>query len=114
MAIGLVLAQLISRLTEYYTGTHYRPVKDIAESAETGPATVVLAGTASGMESSVYAVIAIAIAIGVALSIGGGNLQFSFYLVALTRHGHAGHHRRHRLARTRSARSATTPPASPR
>ncbi|MGD9998624.1 MAG: sodium-translocating pyrophosphatase [Ilumatobacteraceae bacterium] len=84
VAIGLVLAQLISRLTEYYTGTHYRPVKEIAESAETGPATVVLSGTASGLESSVYAVIAIAIAIGVALSIGGGNLQFSFYLVALT------------------------------
>ncbi len=84
VAIGLVLAQLISRLTEYYTGTHYRPVKDIAESAETGPATVVLAGTASGLESSVYAVIAIAIALGVALSMGGGNLQFSFYLVALT------------------------------
>jgi K(+)-stimulated pyrophosphate-energized sodium pump len=82
--IGLVLAQLISRLTEYYTGTHYRPVKDIAASAETGPATVVLAGTASGLESSVYAVLAIAIAIAVALSIGGGNLQFSFYLVALT------------------------------
>ena len=84
VAIGLVLAQLISRLTEYYTGTEYRPVKDIAESAETGPATVVLSGTASGMESSVYAVIAIAIAIGVALAIGDGNLQFSFYLVALT------------------------------
>ncbi len=84
VAIGLVLAQGISRLTEYYTGTHYKPVKDIAASSETGPATVVLAGTASGLESSVYAVLAIAIAIGVALSIGGGNLQFSFYLVALT------------------------------
>ena len=35
------------------------------------------------MESSVYAVLAIAIAIGVALALGGGNLQFSFYLVAL-------------------------------
>ena len=84
MAIGLVLAQGISRLTEYYTGTHYAPVKEIAESAETGPATVVLAGTSSGMESSVYAVIAIAIAIGVALALGDGNLQFSLYLVALT------------------------------
>jgi K(+)-stimulated pyrophosphate-energized sodium pump len=84
VAIGLVLAQLISRLTEYYTATHYRPVKEIAESAETGPATAILSGTASGMESSVYAVVAIAIAIGVALAIGGGNLQFSFYLVALT------------------------------
>ena len=84
VAIGLVLAQLVSRLTEYYTATHFRPVKEIAESAETGPATVVLSGTAAGLESSVYAVIAIAIAIGVALALGGGNLVFSLYLVALT------------------------------
>jgi K(+)-stimulated pyrophosphate-energized sodium pump len=84
IAIGLILAQLVSRLTEYYTSTHYRPVKEIAESSETGPATAVLSGTAYGLESSVYAVIAIAIAIGVALALGGGNLTFSLYLVALT------------------------------
>ena len=83
VAVGLVLAQLVSRLTEYYTGTHFKPVKEIAQSAETGPATVVLSGTAYGLESSVYAVIAIAIAIGVALGLGGGNLTFSLYLVAL-------------------------------
>ncbi len=83
VAIGLVLAQLVSRLTEYYTATHFNPVKEIAESAETGPATAILSGTAYGMESSVYAVVAIAIAIGAALALGGGNLQFSFYLVAL-------------------------------
>ncbi|MFM8947181.1 MAG: sodium-translocating pyrophosphatase, partial [Actinomycetota bacterium] len=83
VAIGLILAQLVSRLTEYYTATHFRPVKEIAESAETGPATVVLSGTAAGLESSVYAVVAIAIAIGVALALGGGNLVFSLYLVAL-------------------------------
>ena len=84
IAIGLILAQLVSRLTEYYTSTHYRPVKEIAESSETGPATAVLSGTAYGLESSVYAVIAIAIAIGAALGLGGGNLTFSLYLVALT------------------------------
>jgi K(+)-stimulated pyrophosphate-energized sodium pump len=83
VAIGLVLAQGVSRLTEFYTATHHAPVKEIAESAETGPATVVLSGTSAGLESSVYAVIAIAIAIGVALALGGGNLQFSLYLVAL-------------------------------
>ena len=83
VAIGLILAQLVSRLTEYYTGTEYGPVKEIAESAETGPATVVLSGTSSGLESSVYAVSAIAIAIGVSLALGGGNLMFSLYLVAL-------------------------------
>ena len=84
VAIGLILAQGISRLTEYYTGTHHSPVQEVAESAETGPATVVLSGTASGLESSVYAVIAIAIAIGTALALGDGNLQFSLYLVALS------------------------------
>ncbi|MFN0089242.1 MAG: sodium/proton-translocating pyrophosphatase, partial [Acidimicrobiales bacterium] len=84
VVVGLVLAQLVSRLTEYFTGTEYAPVKEIAESARTGPATVVLSGTSSGLESSVYAIIAIAVALGVALAMGGGNLQFSLYLVALT------------------------------
>ncbi|MGI9051901.1 MAG: sodium-translocating pyrophosphatase, partial [Ilumatobacteraceae bacterium] len=84
VAVGLILAQAVSRLTEYYTGTEYGPVQEIADSAETGPATVVLSGTSSGLESSVYAVIAIAIAIAVSLALGGGNLTFSLYLIALT------------------------------
>jgi K(+)-stimulated pyrophosphate-energized sodium pump len=84
VVIGLVLAQVLSRLTEYFTGTEYSPVKEIGESAETGPATVVLSGTASGLESSVYAIICIAIALGTTLWMGGGNIQFSLYLVALT------------------------------
>jgi K(+)-stimulated pyrophosphate-energized sodium pump len=81
---GLVLAQVVSRITEYFTGTEYGPVKEIAESARTGPATVVLSGTASGLESSVYAIIAIAIALGAAIAMGAGNIRFSLYLVALT------------------------------
>ena len=58
-------------------------MKEIAESTRTGPATAILSGTSAGLESSVYAIIAIAIAIGVSLALGGGNLQFSLYLVAL-------------------------------
>ena len=84
VVIGLVLAQAVSRLTEYFTGTEHRPVQEIAEATRTGPATTVLSGTALGLESSVYAIIAIAIAIAAALALGGGNLQFSFYMVALT------------------------------
>jgi K(+)-stimulated pyrophosphate-energized sodium pump len=84
VVVGLVLAQAVSRLTEYFTGTEYGPVKEIAQSTRTGPATAVLSGTASGLESSVYAIIAIAIALGISLALGGGNLQFSLYLVALT------------------------------
>ncbi|MFN0026070.1 MAG: sodium-translocating pyrophosphatase [Acidimicrobiales bacterium] len=84
VVIGLVLAQIVSRLTEYFTGTEYGPVREIAESTRTGPATVVLSGTSSGLESSVYAIIAIAAALAAALALGDGNMQFSLYLVALT------------------------------
>ena len=80
---GLILAQVASRLTEYFTSTESKPVQEIAESTRTGPATTVLSGISSGLESSVWAVLAIAGAIGVAVVLGGGNLQFSLYLVAL-------------------------------
>ena len=82
--VGLVLAQTLSRLTEYFTSTERTPVREISESARTGPATVVLSGISSGLESSVYAIIAIAAALGVAIAMGDGNIQFTFYLVALT------------------------------
>ncbi len=81
---GLVLAQGLSRLTEYFTSTETSPVRDIAEASRTGPATVVLSGISSGLESSVYAIIAICAAIGIAIAMGDGNIQFIFYLVALT------------------------------
>jgi K(+)-stimulated pyrophosphate-energized sodium pump len=82
--IGLILAQVASRITEYFTSTETKPVQEIADAAETGPATTVLAGTASGLESSVWAIIAIAVALGTAIGLGGGDTQFSLYLVALT------------------------------
>ncbi len=81
---GLVLAQIVSRLTEYFTSTETSPVREIAEAARTGPATTVLAGMASGLESTVWAAVAISGALAVAIAMGGGNLQFSLYLVALT------------------------------
>ncbi|MDP9388909.1 MAG: sodium-translocating pyrophosphatase [Actinomycetota bacterium] len=81
---GLVLAQVVSRLTEYFTSTETAPVREIAESARTGPATTVLSGISSGLESSVWAIVAIAGALGVAIALGQGNIQFSLYLVALT------------------------------
>jgi K(+)-stimulated pyrophosphate-energized sodium pump len=83
VCVGLALATVISKLTEYFTGTHYSPVQEIAESARTGPATTVLSGTAVGLESSVYAIISIAVALGVSIALGSGNLQFSLYLVSM-------------------------------
>lgn len=81
---GLVLAQVVSRLTEYYTSTEKSPVREIAASTRTGPATTVLSGISSGLESTVWAIVAIAAALGVAVALGDGNIQFSLYLVALT------------------------------
>jgi K(+)-stimulated pyrophosphate-energized sodium pump len=82
--VGLVLAQALSRLTEYFTSTETSPVREIAEATRTGPATVVLSGISSGLESSVYAIIGIAMALGVGIWLGNGNIQFTFYMVALT------------------------------
>ncbi|HMY88172.1 MAG TPA: sodium/proton-translocating pyrophosphatase, partial [Microthrixaceae bacterium] len=81
---GVVLGQAASRITQYYTSSQFKPVKDIAESGRTGPATVVLSGISSGMESAVWAVVAIAVAILVGLGLGGGSSLFAFYMVALT------------------------------
>src|SRR4051812_15335362 len=84
VVVGLVLAQGLSRLTEYFTSTETAPVREIAEASRTGPATVVLSGMSSGLESSVYAIIGIALALGVGIWLGNGNIQFTFYMVALT------------------------------
>jgi K(+)-stimulated pyrophosphate-energized sodium pump len=84
VVIGLVLAQALSHLTEYFTSTERSPVREIAESSRTGPATVVLSGTSSGLESSMWSIVAICIALGVAIGLGGDNIQFILYLVALT------------------------------
>jgi len=81
---GVALGFAASKITQYFTSTETKPVRDIAEASRTGPATVVLSGLSSGMESAVWALIAICGAIGVAIALGDGNTQFSLYLVALT------------------------------
>ncbi len=57
---GVVLAILIERVTEYFTGTHNAPVKDIVKSMRGGPATTILSGMVQGKESAVWSVVIIA------------------------------------------------------
>jgi K(+)-stimulated pyrophosphate-energized sodium pump len=80
---GVILSLVASQITEQFTSTERGPVREIAESARTGPATTVLSGISIGLESSVWAIIAIAIAIAVAVGLGQGNIELSLYLVAL-------------------------------
>ena len=52
MLIGLILASVIQVLTQYFTDTKYKPVQEIAESTVTGPATTILSGFSTGLEST--------------------------------------------------------------
>jgi K(+)-stimulated pyrophosphate-energized sodium pump len=81
---GVVLMLVASQITEYFTSTERTPVREIAESARTGPATTTLAGIAIGLESSVWAIIAIVVAISVSIGLANGNIELSLYLVSLT------------------------------
>jgi len=80
---GVILGQVASLITEQYTSTERSPVREIAAAARTGPATTILSGLASGLESTVWAIIAIAISIAVAIALGGNNIELTLYLVAL-------------------------------
>ncbi len=60
VTVGVLLAILNDRLTDYFTSEHYQPVRELKKSADTGPATLILQGIALGYESSVWAIVAIA------------------------------------------------------
>ncbi len=70
-ASGLVAGILIGLLTEYYTSYEYNPVKKLAESAKTGPATVIIRGMALGMGSTSLPLLVIAVAILIAYKFAG-------------------------------------------
>ena len=69
--VGLVVTGLIIWVTEYYTGTEYRPVKSIAKASETGHGTNVIQGLAISMESTAIPTIIIVAGIIIAYSLAG-------------------------------------------
>jgi K(+)-stimulated pyrophosphate-energized sodium pump len=81
--IGIVLASAIQLLTGYFTETNRRPVKDIGQSSETGAATVILSGIASGMESAVYSALLIAGAVFGSYLLATGNATIALFAVAM-------------------------------
>src|SRR5690348_11034616 len=83
VVIGLVLASAIQLLTGYFTETDRKPVREIGESSLTGPATVILSGVATGLESGVYAALLIGGAVYGAFLLGTGSATLALFAVAL-------------------------------
>lgn len=81
--MGIILALIIGWLTEYFTSVDKRPVTEIAYASRTGPATMILSGFAEGLESSVWAILAIAATILGSIVIFHGNVLLSAYAIAL-------------------------------
>ncbi|MDD4792796.1 MAG: sodium-translocating pyrophosphatase [Firmicutes bacterium] len=70
---GLVAGVAIGRVTEYYTSAGYKPTRTVAESATTGPATVIISGIASGMASTAVPVLVVAAAVIASYYLAGGS-----------------------------------------
>src|SRR4051794_13946955 len=81
--LGIVLAVVIQQLTGYFTDTIRRPVKDVAKTSLTGPATVILSGISLGLESAVYTAVLIALAVFGAFLLGSGSVGVALFAVAL-------------------------------
>ena len=69
--IGLVAGQIIGTSSEYYTSYEFKPTKDVAKQAETGPATVVIAGLGLGMISTLIPAVVVVIAMWGTYSLAG-------------------------------------------
>jgi K(+)-stimulated pyrophosphate-energized sodium pump len=72
--IGVLTSIAFVYITQYYTEYKYRPVREIAEASQTGPATNVIAGIAVGLECTLMPVVAISIAILASYKLGAAAL----------------------------------------
>jgi len=68
--VGIIASIAIIYVTQYYTESRYRPVREIAEASKTGPATNIVAGVAVGFETTFATAIVIGVALILAFAFG--------------------------------------------
>jgi K(+)-stimulated pyrophosphate-energized sodium pump len=91
-AVGVGLAVAFNPLTSLFTSIRKKPVREIAESTQTGSATTILSGLAVGMEASVWSVVAIVVALASSyLIFHGEGLIYTLYGVAMVGIGMLSH-----------------------
>lgn len=74
---GLIAGTLIGYFTEYFTSDTYKPTQELAETTETGPATVIIGGISLGLKSTIAPVVIVGVAVIVSFLASGGTLNTS-------------------------------------
>ena len=77
IVVGLLTGIVIGKATEYFTSQEFKPTKDIANNATTGPATVIISGLGVGMLSTVVPVISVVIGTTLAYCLASGTWNFA-------------------------------------
>ncbi|MDE5837242.1 MAG: sodium-translocating pyrophosphatase [Paramuribaculum sp.] len=87
VVVGLLVGIVIGRATEYYTSQSYKPTKKLAESGQTGPATVIISGVGLGMISTAVPVIAVVAGIILSYWLASGfdfaNISWGLYGIGI-------------------------------
>jgi K(+)-stimulated pyrophosphate-energized sodium pump len=87
VVVGLMVGIVIGKSTEYYTSQSYKPTQKVSESAQTGPATVIISGIGLGMISTAIPVLAVVVGITLSYLFAAGfdasNISMGLYGIGI-------------------------------